>query len=397
MSFNNPIRQFFDPLQDQQSLNSELTKTTKLAEELRNDFLGIGKEIEAIAKVRLKDLDEEAKKVGQTISNDIAKGFRSLRIDATDIIDLEKKQFSGLLKVKDVNKVIESIKSSQESIERGIRESVAEGLINEKQGLYFKNAAADRVKIQLELAKQLSEEAEKQEKTLGITYKIFDGITKIPILNSLVKIEKIKEAMESSAANTNSAFKVFGVGISATFTQIGKSLKDPLILFTAQIALVKKFYDLYGDVNKRIVDQGKQLGINKEQSQALYENAFKYASEQRNAFVTAERILEGRYKLNEALGTSIAFTDKEAITAEKLSHYYGISEEQNAHLAVLARETGQTNEDILNNVIRTTNEQKRQFGGAIQQQKVVQKVSSISGEILTKFKGNVTELTKAVL
>jgi len=113
--------------------------------------------------------------------------------------------------------------------------------------------------------------------------------------------------------------------------------------------------------------------------------------------VTGARINEGRAKLNAALGTTIDFTDKEAITAEKLSHYYGISEEQNAHLAVLARETGQTNNDILNTVIKTTVQQKSQFGGTISQQKILQKVSSVSGEILTKFKGNVGELTKAVL
>ena len=69
MSFNNPIRRFFDPLQNQQALNNELSKTTQLAEELRNDFLGIGKQIETIAKESMRDLDEEAKKVGQTISN----------------------------------------------------------------------------------------------------------------------------------------------------------------------------------------------------------------------------------------------------------------------------------------------------------------------------------------
>lgn len=384
-------------IQNQAALNRELSKSTQLAEELRNDFLGIGKEIESVIKIKIQDLDEEARKVGQTISNDIAKGFRNLRIDATDLVDLEKKQLSGLLKVKDVNKVIESVKSNQESIERGIREAVAEGLIDEEKGLEYKKAAVERTKTQLELAKKLSEEAERQEKTLGITYKIFDGITKIPILNSLVKIEKIKEAMEGSAANTNSAFKVFGVGVKQTFAQIGKSLKDPLIILGAQIALIKKFFDLYGGVNKRIVEQGKQLNISKEQSQALYESAYQYAAEQRNAFVTEARILEGRYKLNEALGTSIAFTNKEAITAEKLTHYYGLNEEQSAHLAMYAREIGQTNDDILNTVIKTTVNQKAQFGGTISQQKAMQKISSVSGEILTKFKGNVGELTKAVL
>jgi len=94
---------------------------------------------------------------------------------------------------------------------------------------------------------------------------------------------------------------------------------------------------------------------------------------------------------------SVDFTDKEAITAERLSTFYGISAEQNASIASLARQTGQTNENVLNTVVRISNEQKRQFGGTLSTQKILQKVSSVSGEILTKFKGNVTAMTAAVM
>jgi hypothetical protein len=386
-------------IQNQQSLNNELTETTQLANELINSYRTLTQESSElfISETDRFKLKRKEKELAKDISKDIQKSLRGQKIDSQNILDLEKKRLNGTLRIKDVNYLIEKSKSKQEAIIDRINEAIAEGFIDEQKAANLQSKITAEYEKQKTILKKLASESEQIEKKLGITYKIFDGIAKIPILNSLIKIEKVKEAMEESADKTSSSFKVFRTGISATFNQMGKSLKDPLILLGAQIALLKKFYDLYGAVNQRITDQGKQLNINKEQSQALYESAFKYASEQRNVFVTEARILEGRHKLNEALGTSIIFTNKEAITAEKLSHYYGISEEQNAHLAVLAREIGQTNDDILNTVIKTAVNQKAQFGGTLSNQKILQKVSSVSGDILTKFKGNVDELTKAVM
>jgi hypothetical protein len=377
-------------------------------------------------EVQLQDkLNDELKITNNTlnsIANNLAEQFKLQQKIGKEVEQTANDYYKDLAKtLKASAKDVFTIAENQETLNRGaLRSSAIQTQIN--KALREQNKAAATFELlEQEIGTLTKEEAqwradaleasEKQvatltaqltrakqiEKTAGLTGKIFEGIAQIPLLGKLVDTEKILENVYDTAAKTGSRWAAFGSGLSTTFSQIGKKLTDPIVLLTAQIGLIKKFFDLYGGVNKRIVEQGKQLNISKEQSQALYESAYQYAAEQRNAFVTEARILEGRHKLNEALGTSIAFTNKEAITAEKLSHYYGISEEQNAHLAVLAREIGQTNDDILNSVIKTTVSQKAQFGGTISQQKVLQKVSSVSGDILTKFKGNVGELAKAVL
>jgi len=332
--------------------------------------------------------------------------------DAEELVELDIKQLE-----KERVRATKALESLQTAGKRLLTEKqqieVTRKLTDQEQILLA--AAKEGFKNELETLKLVNQKIDQQKslnKAVGLTGTLLKGsaglMEKIGFSGTIVEesLKKAKVAAYDTAKNLQESGKnvdTLGVkiqtmtsGIKSLGKSLFKSFSDPLVLLTAQIALVKKFYDLYGGVNQRITDQGKQLGINKEQSQVLYENAFKYASEQRNAFVTEARILEGRAKLNEALGTSIVFTEKEAITAEKLSHYYGISEEQNAHLATLARETNQTNDDILNTVIRTANEQKRQFGGSMSYQKVLQKVSSISGDILTRFKGNVGELAKAV-
>ena len=343
-----------------------------------------------------KDLEGSTKKIAEEYSKDLVKTYRQLAKDSLEVLDNEERLLTGSIKSKDIQKQISDITSKQGFISSRINQLKKQGVVFDASDLRIQQDSEETLAKQLVTLKEQLVTSEKIEKAAGLTGKIFADIANLPLISKLVSAEKVTEAIYENAAKSKSAWSAFGAGLLSTFTQMGKKLTDPLVLFTAQIGLVKKFYDLYSGVNQRITDQGKQLGINKEQSQTLYESAYQYASEQRNAFVTEARILEGRAKLNEALGTSIAFTNKEAITAEKLSHYYGISEEQNAHLATLARETNQTNDDILNTVIRTANEQKRQFGGSMSYQKVLQKVSSISGDILTRFKGNVGELAKAV-
>jgi hypothetical protein len=374
-----------DLIKDQRDLISEINS------ELKNE-LNVSKEVR-------KQYD-----VLENISDKLVN-------NAEDALELSQKQLDK--EKSKVNSVVKQLSNAYGILQTRIKEGkkLEELTVQEKALLAAGQEGFEVEKATVALIDRKITYQKNLNASIGLTGTLLKSATKITEKLGLSGLDDVfKEAQKASvktakelgvsdekALGLSGKIKTMSAGLGVLASGIGKKLTDPLVLLTAQIGLIKKFFDLYGGVNKRIVDQGKQLNISKEQSQALYESAYQYAAEQRNAFVTEARILEGRYKLNEALGTSIAFTNKEAITAEKLSHYYGISEEQNAHLAVLAREIGQTNDDLLNTVIKTTVSQKAQFGGTISQQKVLQKVSSVSGDILTKFKGNVSELAKAVL
>jgi len=344
-----------------------------------------------------KEISEDDLPAAAALAKDLAKSYNSLAKNSLNFLDNEEKLRIGSIKSKDIQKQIADIDRQELLNKRKYELLQAKGVQLSQEELRIQADSLDFTKQQrAELEKQAIE-AKKIEKAAGLSGKIFGDIAKLPLLSKLVDAEKVTEAINKKAAETKNTFAAFGAGLSATFGLAAKKLTDPLVLLTAQIALIKKFFDLYGGVNQRIVDQAKQLGISKEQSEAIYQRAAAYAANQRDAFVTDSRILAGKAKLNEALGMSVDFTDKEAITAERLSTFYGISAEQNASIASLARQTGQTNENVLNTVVRISNEQKRQFGGTLSTQKILQKVSSVSGEILTKFKGNVTAMTAAVM
>lgn len=374
-----------DLIKDQRDLISEINS------ELKNE-LNVSKEVR-------KQYD-----VLENISDKLVN-------NAEDALELSQKQLDK--EKSKVNNVVKQLTNAYGILQTRIKEGkkLEELSVQERALLAAGEQKFTVEKATVELIERKINHQKNLNASIGLTGTLLKSATKITEKLGLSGLDdvfkKAKDAAvtkaealgvsDEKALGLSGKIKTMTAGLGVLATGIGKKLTDPLVLLTAQIGLIKKFYDLYGAVNQRITDQGKQLNINKEQSQALYESAFQYSAEQRNAFVTAEKILEGRFKLNDALGTSIAFTNKEAITAEKLSTFYGISAEQNASLATLARQIGQTNDDLLNTVIKTTVQQKAQFGGTISQQKVLQKVSSVSGDILTRFKGNTSELAKAVL
>ncbi len=257
--------------------------------------------------------------------------------DAEELVELDEKQLEKE-RIRAI-KALESLETSGKRLATEKQQIEATRKLTDQEQILL-SAAKEGFKNEKETLKLVNERIDKQKslnKAVGLTGTLLKGsaslMEKIGFSGTIVEesLKKAKTAAYDKAKTLQLSGKnmdtlsvkaqTMAVGLKSLGGSLLKSLKDPLVLLGAQIGLIKKFYDLYGGVNQRIVDQGRQLNISKEQSQALYESAFKYAAEQRNAFVTDARILEGRHKLNEALGTSIAFTNQEAITAEKLSHY----------------------------------------------------------------------------
>ena len=384
-------------IQNQQALNNELGETQELVLEIKNAFRGIGAEINELIKDKMKNLNGSAKTVARTIKEDVVKNLQSQAKETAKINSLYNKQINGSLKVAEVEAKVSKSRELHVQLMESLEEALREGVITQETFNGKVEAATKEFEKQQEKLRQMRERAAEFERKLGLSYKIFKGIAEIPIIGKLIDVEKVTEAMETSVGKGASAWKAFGSGIGATFKSIGKSLKDPLVILGIQIALFKKIFDLNKEINQRQVEQQRALGISADQSQRLAQSTFEYANATNDVFVTEKRLTEGRTKLNQLLGTSVVYTNQSVEGFERLTHYYGVSEESAASLTELATAQGISTKDILNSTIRTANEQKRQFGGTISYQKVLQKVSSTGGDILTKFKGNTDALAKAVM
>jgi len=374
-------------LQDQ--LNDELRVTN-------NTLTSIANNLNEQFKLQQK-INKEVDKTANDYYKDIA---RSLKMSAKEVFTIAENQEAlsrGAIRSKDIQaQITKSLREQNKATETFKLLEQQIGSLT-KEEAQWRQDALQASKDQVDTLKAQFDEAKKIEKTAGLTAKIFEGLKDIPFVNKLIDAEKITEAIYENAAKNKSAWKAFGAGLSATFSQITSKLKDPLVVLGLTFTLYKKIYDLTKEHDELLTKTGRQLAINKEQVQGMYENYFKYSTTAHDAFVTGERLLKSQLELNEALGTMVDYGAQSADTFARLTHFYGLSAEQAGKLEELGREQGKTSADILNSTIKTAAQQKLQFGGAISYQNVLKKVSGVSGEILTKFKGNTDALVAAVM
>jgi len=337
----------------------------------------------------------------------------TLNDDAEALVELtekqlEKERFRAI-------KALERLQYSAKELDKNKAQILAKRKLTDQENILL-SALENNFQFEKELLDTVNARIDSQKelnRAVGLTGTLLKGsaglMEKIGFSGTIIEesLKKAKEAAYNKAKALQDAGKnmdtlsvktqTMAAGLKTLASSMLKAFKDPLVILGLTVALYKKLFDITKEHDELLTKTGRQLAINKEQTQAMYENYYKYASTANDAFVTGQRLLESQLALNEALGTSVDYGDKSAETFARLTHFYGLSAEQAGKLEELGREQGKNGSDVLNTTIKTAAQQKLQFGGAISYQNVLKKVSGTSGEILTKFKGNTEALVKAVM
>ena len=319
----------------------------------------------------------------KSIYNSLSKTARTLSSHTEDFSN-------GLLETKNVSKVLRDITRDEDRITRQISaaRSAGNGLL--VKALHEELAILDAEK---KSAKLLKEQNELIDDATGLTGNLLKGLEKLPILGESINFGEINQSMRQAAGNSN----VFAAGLKTAGKQLKEGLKDPLVQLALYSVLLKKIWDLNIDLDTTLTDQAKQLGISKEESQALYDQAFAYSNTTKDSFVTAERLTKANTELAKALGVSANLGNQNAEAAARFSHYYGLSAESGAKLVELGIEQGENGLDVLNKTAKTYALNRAQYGNTIAFSKVLDKVSNTSSDILIRFKGNSQALASAVM
>ena len=337
----------------------------------------------------------------------------TLNDDAESLVELTEKQLEK--ERFRATKALERLKYSAQELAKNKEQIIAKRDLTDQEKILLA-ALENQFVFEDELLKTVNARIDSQKslnKAVGLTGALLKGsaglMEKIGFSGTIVEesLKKAKEAaydkakaLQESGKNMDSLGVKIQTMVAGTKTlgaSMLKAFKDPLVILGLTVALYKKLFDITLAHDELLTKTGRQLAMSKEQTREMYENSYKYASSTHDAFVNATLLLESQLALNEALGTSVNYGDKSAETFARLTHFYGLSADQAGKLEELGREQGKNSADILNTTIKTASQQKLQFGGAISYQNVLKKVSGVSGEILTKFKGNTEALVKAVM
>jgi len=355
---------------------------------LNDEYDQIEKDLTDIAVNVVKFAKGNADSVRQV--SELKSIYNSLSKTARTLSSYTEDFSNGLLETKNLSKTIRDITRDEDRIQRQINvayKAKNPQLIGQLQKELAILDAEKKSALTLKKQNELIDDA------TGLTGNLLKSFEKLPVIGESINFGEINQNMRLAAGNSN----VFSAGLRTVGKQLKEGLQDPLVQFALYSIALKKILDLNLELDTTLTDQARQLAISKEESQALYDQAYAYSNTTHDSFVTAERLTKSSIELSKSLGVSVNLGNQNAEAAARFSHYYGLSAESGAKLVEMGVEQGQNGLDVLQSTAKTYALNRAQYGNTIDLKKVLDKVSNTSSDILVRFKGNTQALTAAVM
>ena len=381
---------------------AEYQKQKDILESLNDEFDAIEKNLtkSAAAVAYFANQNRESKRQVSELKgiyNDLSKSARTLSNYAEDYS-------KGLLKTKDITKTINNLTSTEDRLVRQITQAKKDG----NAGL------GSRLVAQLEIldaekksAEKLQAQNKEIDKAVGLTGKLANSLSKIPILGDSLDFEDINAKMRLAAKNGESVFKA---GFKKVGEQVKESLEDPLVRFAIGLKLVKsgfddikKAFNIFLEFDKIFVDTARNLGLSEEKISGIVTQAKAADTAIRgingqtfDTIYTAAQLAKSFAEVNNQLGLSVdlgaetlneftAMTNQMGLSADEATKLYKIGVLNNMSLE-------DTNKTIVSGIIAT----QKQTGVQINARQVLQEIGKLSAGITTKFQQNPEALAKAV-
>jgi len=373
---------------DLKLVNDYLSDAKTLLNDLDGGFGGIAQSIKNITREWKPGFADPTKEATKSFTK--LKGIaEKLSDDVTNITVLNKKQLQQSVeqiksKQKRLNVLREELKKRIEAGEK--LEATEQTLLANLESEY--NVTED---LLTQANKRLDQEV-KIQKTLGITGKIFQGISstlgKIGVQSE--QIEEIQEQMRKTAEKTGSQYSVLGTAIGGTFKAVGKSLSDPLVSLGLFAKGMKMLIGFGNEFSKNIYDISKNQAISYEYARLETQRLQDAAMASNDLLGTRENFVKATNELNDALGLSNTYSGKQLEDYNNLTQKLGLSNEEAARYNELSAMGGKTAENIVNSVAK-------QAKGNISNKKVIQEVAKVNGQLYAQYKGSPELLAKAVV
>jgi hypothetical protein len=363
----------------------------------------------SFSKIR-SQLDGIVKELKNSNSNsrDIVKSFEGLRSIAQKL----KNDQQGItdLNLEQLKKEQSKVKVLQEQLKASgdiARDRLAAGEEITAQEQAILDAETENLSIIQQINKELDERIEKEEeinKKLGITGVLLTGISKIPIVGPLLKTNEALDAAREKAKAGGNAFQVMGAGLSSMGKSLANSLKDPLVVIGLLVKGFQALLKLGFMVDKQETQLAKSFALSESSAHGLRNtlndiqaSSAKNLHYQERSLVNTTALVEASTQLGDALGASVIPTQDQLENQIMLTKQIGLSVEEANNLQKLAFDNRMSADDITKEVIKQTKSYRNQTGVQLDNKKILQDVSKISGQLRLQYGNNVKQLTAAVV
>lgn len=367
-----------------------LRETAETAEMLRDAFTSLGATIKTQLTENLQDADEYTKAYVKSLRAGVGGLMNSLGKSGDKLIDNQLKLNKGQISSKEISKQLKELEEKKiRSINQVITARKNEYITaDEARKLYgqINEVIADGTK---ELEQQ-AKTAKKIEDAMGNLGRITQGLTKIPLVGQFMQTEKIVEAMQETAAKTNSKIATMGAGLKMMSKNIMEGIADPLTLIIA-------IFNAANKADKQATELAKSLTVTKDQAFGIRENFAQFSREIGDTAVTTDKLLEAFSKLTKNLGFNVPRSKELLAEFTKLTTKMGVSEESAAGLSKLTLATGKNARTVTTEALGTAQALQAQNGIQLDNREVLNDIGRVSGQLLANFKGNPKAIAEAVV
>jgi hypothetical protein len=398
------------------AINASLDTYESLLSNIKNDVADMNKGFSGILS-EIKAIVGELGK-GNKITQDSVKAYRGLesiaqklKYDQQGYNELSSEQ---LKKEKSKLSILENqarAAAKQLAREKGIVDlsktnlSFRRDLTDEERAIL--RAAQDNFTIYEETNKLLKERIKQEEKVnrkLGLTGVLLHGMGKIPIVGPLLKTnEALDEAREKAKAGGN-AFTIMGTAAASMGKGLLTSLMDPLTTIGLIVKAFQFLIELGFKVDKTQTELAKSFSLSSDSAERMYQSFNDIQATNQPmvkglevALLNTTRMAEAANELGQAFGGALVPTRSQIENQIVLTKQIGLSVEEANELQKLAFQNKMSADDITQEVLSQTKAYRNQTGVQLNNKKILQEISKVSGQLRLQYGNSVKELTSAVV
>lgn len=375
--------------------DEDLNKARKL-NEVYNQMENTLRSIAGIFNIDLKNsvqgMDQATKELIESYGRDL----KSVLIDASkraknlnDSTTSYSKKLNSEAKVRNELNRIEENRNRIESIAAQIVSEI--GQLTEEQKKLLFDITKELDKQEKILNKKLKTAIKIDEQMEGFR-DLLTGISRIPILGSLIGAPKILREVEKAADKGASRTKQFMIGLDQMFINIGKGLIAGA--FVSGITFIIKAVT---DFDKKSFEISKNLGVTATKAKDLQASFQAIAISSGNIALTSSQVARTYEEFSNTAGFLVPTNQAFLETATLLQKQLGLSGE---HLNVIATQSALSGKSF-SDTFRTL-EGIRVVEGArnklsLSTKQILDAISKVSSNVLVNFKGSDKALEAAVI
>lgn len=406
--------------------SNKSTELNKLLNKALDIESKIGKELvkqKDVARLT-KLLNSEAGKLAAIYQNTY-KNLTTQQQKQVDLLSTQQEEYKSLTKQFDIlDSEHLGAKRDQENIFDRILNLEAKGLGKSQEALAL-GQEYDAINKSVLITEQkklavgnlehdLNEKITRSYKNQSISSAVLQKANAESAEKALIRAQNLPKELEKSnnlLKNRNFLQQAFAnLPIPDAIKKIPKYIEDFGVKGTIGLGIIgaigysiAKIVETMFKANSQITKIAKEFSVTKEHASdirqyffELSRNAGKFADIQSGTLLSQQDILNAQLEFNKAFGTAVVMSAKQIVQLAAVKDLIGLSEEAMKGLMTYSLGSGKEIQNIDRTILGTSRVLQAQSGIQLNNKQILEESLKITGGIRANFRGNVTELSKAV-